>query len=217
MGQPTPSLKNGMKLYRYIDPRTGAAHAGGHGVARRQHLQLLSAFTNSRLHQVTQCHWDVCREKLALYRKRRPGAVSPGRGGISGVGPGATMGPGGMKGTRGRGDDVGDRNKIYRGTGGRPGGFGLPGAPGMGQMSMGGPLGGGQGKMLSGVGRPGMMPGGQSFGGASDGEDEENLNLLEVAIYGIASIYEEFPPRPAAAATADATGAAAQPGTQPKP
>ena len=222
----TELTKNGMKLYRYIDTNEQVRHmpVGMVVVADDEHLaELLSAFTNSRLHiQVTQCHWDVCREKLAPLSEETSSsgaAVNPGRGGLSGAGPGAPMMGAGRRGGMRGGDDMpgADRNKLYGGGGGSGRAPGNSGQSGMGIVS-------GQGKMLmQGMGgRSGMNPGMSgrpNLGGASDGEDEENLNLLEVAIYGIASIYEEFPPRTATpdGATADASGAAAQPGTQPKP
>jgi hypothetical protein len=58
-----------------------------------------------------------------------------------------------------------------------------------------GPGSGVQGKSLPGnMGRP-SFPGNGAFGTPSDGDDEENLNLAEVAVYGVASLYEKFPPK----------------------
>ena len=92
-----------------------------------------------------------------------------------------------------------DAGMFMGAKGGRPGqppGFGRPGGSGMG----------------------GVLPGGLAGGSpgiGSDAEEEENLSLLEVAVYGIASIYERFPPKPPeAAAPADAAG---QPGAPAKP
>ena len=68
-----------------------------------------------------------------------------------------------------------------------------------------------------GPGGPGGRPG--SIAGSSDGDDEENLNLLEVAIYGVASLYEKYPPRTAEeiAALTAGTAPAGQPAGQTKP
>ena len=61
--------KNGLNLYRYIDTNEQVRHmpVGMVVVADDEHLaELLSAFSNSRLRiQVTQCHWQVCRDKMA--------------------------------------------------------------------------------------------------------------------------------------------------------
>ncbi len=58
------------------------------------------------------------------------------------------------------------------------------------------------------------MPGPGGAAAAAGGEDS-NTNLVEVAVYGLASIYEKFPPKPAEGATPDANNPAAAPATNP--
>jgi hypothetical protein len=219
--QSNSTTKNGLQLNRYIDSNDQVRHmpVGMVVVADDEHLsELLSAFTNSRLRiQVTQCHWQVFRDKIApASEETSPGSVGPamGKGGAGGASPGVTMG--GARGSRGRRGEEENRgatmgNNMYRGgklgsMGGGPmlgsmgGGMKLP--PGLGNK-----LGMGGGLSMGGAG----MPGGGSQFGASDGEAEENLNLLEVAIYGVASIYEKYPPKPITPPDATADAAAGQP------
>ncbi|HEV8059366.1 MAG TPA: hypothetical protein VGP68_05815 [Gemmataceae bacterium] len=216
-GGAVTTTKNGMVLNRYIDTNEQVRHmpVGMVVIADDEHLaELLSAFTNSRLRiQVTQSHWQVCRDKLAPQSEEpSTGPGAPAKGGNIGVGPGR----GGKRG----GDEIGSRgganNGAYRNPS-RGGGKGFPGASMPGNLSGSGmQMPSGPGGFRSGPGgMPGGMPGRNSFG-SSEGDDEENLNLLEVAIYGVASLYERFPPKPPApeGAAADASG---QPATPPKP
>ena len=217
--------KSGLTLNRYLDANAQVRHmpVGMVVVADDEHLaELLSAFTNSRLRiQVTQYHFQVCRDKLApveLPSSSSPAAPSaPGRGPLAGRGMGGKgMGMGDERGMGGRGD-----NNRFRPPGNSPGGnipggrTGPPGRP----PSFGKPGGGTSGVAPGGGGLAGMGLGGGLKGGypggvgsEADGEDEENLSLVEVAVYGIASIYERFPPKPPeAAAPADAAGQPAAP------
>lgn len=225
--------KNGMVLNRYIDTNEQVRHmpVGMVVVADDEHLsELLSAFSNSRLRiQVTQCHWQVCREKMApLSADAAPtGPTAPGIPGRAGPGAGLAgkMGGKGMGGE----DDGRRNNQMFRGAGGRSGmsgvgpGMTMPGGPGgppMGRQSL--------ANLMRGLagGTPGSFsgrgPGG--FGGSGvmmDDEEEENLNLLEVAIYGVASLYEKYPPKPPTPEGATAEGttptAPALPGQVPAP
>ena len=43
------------------------------------------------------------------------------------------------------------------------------------------------------------------------GMDEEDPNLVELAVYGIASLYERFPPKPPPGADAGSSGTPATP------
>ena len=222
--------KSGLRLNRYLDTNEQVRHmpVGMVVIADDEHLaELLSAFTNSRLRiQVTQCHWQVCRDKMApveLSPSSGPGApATPGLGalanrGPSGKGMGMGMGLGDVRGPGARGNS---NNNMFRppgnrpdgnmvigsrggsGPGGRPAGFSRPGSG----MAPGGGL---AGTGLGGAGLKGGFPGANS---AADDEEEESLNLLEVAVYGIASIYEKYPPKPPeAAAPADAAGQPAAP------
>jgi hypothetical protein len=59
---------------------------------------------------------------------------------------------------------------------------------------------------MPGAGMPGM-PGGYGRPGMYLEEQEEDMNLVELAVYGIASLYERFPPKkeqPAADSTTPA-------------
>jgi hypothetical protein len=219
----SPVTKNGMILNRYIDTNEQVRHmpVGMVVIADDEHLsELLSAFSNSRLRiQVTQCHWQVCRDKMApLSPDSAPTAPGvPGR-----IAAGAAGGKmmGGMRGGKGGDDDGGRINQMFRGARG-PGGPGGAGGkmsfPGGGMIMPGGPpgnMGGLMSRLGVGLGGPGGVRG--QFGGISDDDEEENLNLLEVAVYGVASLYERFPPKPPApeGATAEGTPGAA-PGTAP--
>jgi hypothetical protein len=125
------------------------------------------------------------------------GGSKTGRGGFpDSMGPGG-MPPGGMGALLGRlGSKMGSRG-------------GRPGMPGAGGMSPGGAVGGpgslGKG---GGPGRGGMMGG---YGGAPVGLDtaaaagEDNDRNVELVIYGIISLYERYPPRPAADGTSTTT------------
>jgi hypothetical protein len=220
--QASLTSKNGLLLNRYIDSNDQVRHmpVGMVVVADDEHLsELLSAFTNSRLRiQVTQCHWQVFRDKIAPpSEETSPGGTGPavGKSGMAGTTPGTTMGMRGSRGRRGEDEARGAMgNNMYRGGGagklsglgggtmlGSMGASGMKLPPGLGsKLGMGGLSMGGAG-----------MPGGGSQFGASDGEAEENLNLLEVAIYGVASIYEKYPPKPITPPDATADAAAGQP------
>ncbi len=67
---------NGLTLNRYIDANEQVRHmpVGMVVIADDEHLaELLSAYTNSRLRiQVTQCHWQVCRDKMAPQSEESP-------------------------------------------------------------------------------------------------------------------------------------------------
>ncbi|CAN5605700.1 hypothetical protein BH10PLA2_BH10PLA2_18970 [soil metagenome] len=204
-----PTTKSGLNLNRYIDTNDQVRHMpiGMVVVADDEHIaELLSAFSNSPLRvQVTQCHWQVCHDKLTPTTEESVGTPSSGTGsgklggmaGMAGIGGGVGQGPGGGMGRRGRDED--GRNGMYRG-GGKNMNMG-------GQMV--GPIGGAGNRpgSLGGPGRLGM--GGAGMGAGSEGEEELSMNLLEVSVYGIASLYEKFPPaKPAAEGGTDATGAA---------
>ena len=156
---------------------------------------VLTAVANSRLRvQITQV-------QLQHAEGIRPGASGDALAGGPGGMPGM-MGPGGL----GRGGDPD-----------APAGPGAAGAlgPGAMQPGMGGPGMAGPGMMGPGMAGPGMMgPGMPGMGGAPGfGYEEADPNLVEMAVYGIASLYERFPPKPPADAAATPAADAAAPAT----
>jgi hypothetical protein len=120
------------------------------------------------------------------------------------------MGGGGL-GPDGGGTGSSDGGEGERGGGSMPGGYGMgfPSRPTMPGMMRGGGLGGpGVGEGMPGMAGPGM-PG---AGGAAERGSTftDTAHLVELSIYGIAALYERFPPRqksdaPAAPAGSDAT------------
>jgi hypothetical protein len=200
--QPTATL-NGMELNRYTDVSEQVRYmpVAMVVVVDEEHLpELLAAFVNSKLRiQITQYHWQHCRDRMnpRLMEEENqqyvPGQFNPGpiaRERSSGMGA-----PGGMM--------LGGRNVRYGVRADYPGGGGRsamrPGAPGVPMVPSGGrmPMAGGPGPMRPPTG-PGMGRPFSSGPGSVSEEDEEqeDLNLLEVAVYGLASLYERYPPAP---------------------
>jgi hypothetical protein len=221
----TDKTPNGLVRNRYIAVTEQVRHmpVALELVVDQAHMQdVLTAVVNSRLRiQITQVQW-----------KRIRGVKSGGEDTFAGGGgiPGGMGPPGGMMGMGGRGG-------YGPGMGGRgPGSYG-PSGYGSGRggpsplVESGGTMGPGSppsGRGNSGSGlspRPGTGgagplsppgsgagPGPRSPGAASAAADEGDPNLVELAVYGIAALYERFPPKPKADATtaaAGATGAAA--------
>lgn len=226
----------GLRIKRYTDYNEQVRHMpiGMVVIADAEHMsELLSAFANSRLRvQITQTHWQVSREKIAPITDN---SSSP----TPGTGPRPNMPTPGAPLARGRGNRRGDddptsiataeeRGGAYfrpAGAGRAPtaafsqqrlfivGAAGGPGAGFGGRLAPGNPAAEGDGGMKMGGGMPGM-PGMPQIGGylraGGFGEDEENLQIMEVSVYGIASLYQPFPPKPpkpadaAAGATAEA-------------
>jgi hypothetical protein len=202
---------------------------------------VLAAFENSTLRiQVLQYHWNHFRDKIKppIAEEQQPGQVASARGrgpAFPGMGEGDAMtgGGGGRRGGVGGkfgGQGGGMEDAMGGGRRGQGGGFRGPGAgapglggggarfPGMGE----GP--GMAGGMMSQMqqrfgrgGRPGfggfaMGPGTMHFSSASAEDEEEDMNLVELAVYGLASLYEKFPPKPATPETpAGGTPAATTP------
>ena len=86
------------------------------------------------------------------------------------------------------------------------------------QAMMRGYMGMGRGQMSGmGMGSFGGQPG--SLGPTrtatlGDEEEEAEMNLVELAVYGIASLYERYPPKPEAAPTPAASQPAAAPASK---
>jgi hypothetical protein len=74
--------------------------------------------------------------------------------------------------------------------------------------------GGGRGEQRRGGGARGLPPPGHGDPNINPSVDEENNNLVELAVYGLISLYEQFPPK---APAGQAPGAAPTPAVQPTP
>jgi hypothetical protein len=185
---PVTVTANGLIKYRYLDitPQVRRMPIGMVLVVDQAHVQdVLTAFANSRLRiQTTQWHLQRVRglqppAPLEIYGPEMP-----------------FVGPGGV--------------------GAGPGGFGVPGGdpdrPRFGPVmpgSMGVPRPGG---VMPGDMERGIGPGGYSeysgYPGAYGmlGSEQLEFNLVELAVYGVASLYERFPPAPPKEPPADAAG-----------
>lgn len=212
----------GLRLKRYLDYNDQVRHmpVGMVVIADAEHMsELLSAFANSRLRvQITQTHWQVSREKLAPTTDSSPSPMTPGMGPRPNMPqPAAPLARRASR--RGEDDPTGPATAEERGgayfarPGARPatGGFGqqkfsfasLAGGagPGVGVGPRPGALNpaaeseGGMNMRMGVPGGPTPRLGGYMQRGSTTGEEEENLQLMEVAVYGIASLYQPFPPR----------------------
>jgi hypothetical protein len=145
-----------------------------------------------------------------------PLAGGPGAGGGAprppgGKGSGSMMGPPGGKGFSGSAPPAGMAGTGAPGGGSDSRGGGVRGRYGQSQRGYGGggPAGAGVGGGigLGGAGRPGgpgpgrpLGPGGAAGGGpdtANKSTAQDTASLVELTVYGIASLYERFPPKPA--------------------
>jgi|GEM_PF-5149000 len=180
--------KNGFTLARYFDANEQVRHMPVAMVVVVDEdfmHEFLGAFANCRLRmQTLQYHWHHVREKIKPQGEGGAAtAVASGRGDTerrTGGGPGRKPEmPEGSMGMR------------MPGMGGlRTGMAGKPGMPGMPMVGP-GPM-GGMGGMA------GMMGPGKLISQKED-EEEADMNLVELAVYGLASIYEN-PLKPATAA-----------------
>jgi hypothetical protein len=203
----TTTTLNGLEINRYTDVSPQVRHmpVAMVVVVDEEHLpELLAAFANSKLRiQILQYHWHHCRDPMNPRLNDNEGtpqvASSGGFRGVFTPTP-ATTRPGTPLAS---GRPYGVNNPLLRGggerSGPRPGGPGVPYSSGPTGRMPGGP--GPAGMMRPGVGPvPGMRPtspGSSGPGIISEGEEEqEDLNLLEVAVYGLASLYERYPPAP---------------------
>jgi hypothetical protein len=184
-GAPTDGTKVNMidrQRYLHVTPQCRHLPVAMRLVIEQSHIHdLLTAVANSRLRiQVTQVTLHHSRDvRAGGPTTTGPGSTRPGMPGGPGT-PGGTTGPGGMYGA---GAAM---------TGMRPGGIsGLPGGrsfmPGVGGVGGGtdGIIGSGG---ITGTGTPGTTEGTPTF--------QDNARLVELTIYGIASLYERFPPKP---------------------
>jgi hypothetical protein len=236
-GPDTSKTPNGLIRNRYISVTEQVRHmpVALELVCDQAHMQdVLTAVVNSRLRiQITQVQWKRVRGvKPSGGDDSFAGGMGPGMPG--GMGPGMSGPAGGMDPSR-----YGRSGGASPPSGYNPGGGYGPGFPGGGMGSGRGPAGSGSGMMgpPSGMGSRGGMgpaaPGGGSgpasppgvggsgsvgggrgssgSRGAASGDDSDP-NLVQLAVYGIASLYERYPPKPKTdAAAAPAAEAPAQP------
>jgi hypothetical protein len=199
---------SGLRLDRYTDVSAAVRHmpVAMVMVVDEEHLpELLAAFVNSKLRiQVTQYHWHHCRDHMNPQLNEEGPQSTPSTPSFMGrertvVGPSAG-GPGMM---------IGGRRVAYGVRADYPGGGRVPGVrPGsptaynMPRRIPGGP---GPGPIRPGpqmaMPSAGRMPViGAPYGSSGvseDDQEQEDLNLVEVAVYGLASLYERYPPKPA--------------------
>jgi hypothetical protein len=205
---------NGINRNRYISVTEQVRHMPvslSLIVEQAQLQDVLTAVTNSRLRiQITQVQWK-------RYEGFKPGEQFAGPGGGAAGGAGGLF-PGGMLGASGgRGGGLGASGGgpptppgAMRGGLGASGGgpptppAGMSGMPPLGGSGLGGsgipPFGrGGMGGIppFGGLGGMGGMAGMAGGGGAATATGEQSdPNLIEVAVYGIAALYERYPPKP---------------------
>jgi hypothetical protein len=198
------TTKNGLIINRYLDTNEQVRHLPvGLVVVADEDLMayLLGAFTNSKLRiETTQYHWTHIREKIRPQEQQETASNRPTTGSPApGVAPGVA--PGGNKFTGNRGGPM---------TPGSP-----PGGSGSGSFNPGmmGGLAPNPMMMMRGQ-MPGMPPvqsrasgpgirigGSRPLGGGlttshEEAEEDEETNLVEVSVYGIAALYERFPAKP---------------------
>jgi hypothetical protein len=183
-GGSSTSTPSGLAINRYIDRNEQVRHmpvAMALVVKEENIPDVLAAFTNSKLRiEVTQFHWDHFRGSVQPQLLETPGAPAPG--------PAVAQAPG----LRGRGGRVGEMAERAEG-------------PRRGPVASGRLAGGGEGGDPRGMGvgvqfRPGggQNPSGNLFGnptgtGTQSADQEEDMGLVEISVYGIASLYEKFP------------------------
>jgi hypothetical protein len=244
-GQDTTSkTPNGLIRNRYISVTEQVRHmpVALELVCDQAHMQdVLTAVVNSRLRiQVTQVQWKRIRGVKPSGDDSFAGGMGPGMPG--GMGPGMSGPAGGMDPNRyGRSGGASPPSGYNPGGGygpGFPGGMGSgrgPAGSGSGMMGPPGGMGsrggmgpGGAGSSGSGPASPPGVGGSGSVGGgrgsspsrgAASGDDSDP-NLVQLAVYGIASLYERYPPKPKTDAAAAPGGPAATtpaPGTPAQP
>jgi len=174
--------RNGFHLQRYIDTNDQVRHmpVAMVVIADEDFIhEFLGAFANSRLRtQTLQYHWHHVREKIKPQSEQVAGGPGAERKG------GANAGEANMGGARGG-----------------PGRGGMKEE--MGGMIMGRMMSGLSGRMRGGAG--GFTPGGTGLGKSmteTEDEDDAEMNLVELAVYGLASVYEN-PAKPQVAAAPD--------------
>jgi hypothetical protein len=213
-GPDTSRTANGLVRNRYISVTEQVRHMpiALKLVVDQAHMQdVLTAVVNSKLRiQITQVQWKRAQGIKSMAAGESSGGNAAG-GGSGGAAPGG-RGPG----LGGMGSGGGGRSS---GSGpGSPSPGGGPGLGGRGSGSGPGAMGPGMGGMGPGLGGMGSGRGqGSGSGGAGSAASEDSdPNLVELAVYGIAALYERYPPRVPAKPEAGGTAApGGQPGTPP--
>jgi hypothetical protein len=215
---------NGLIRERYISVTDQVRHmpVALDLIVDQAHMQdVLTAVVNSRLRiQITQVQWRRIRGVKSTGDEAGPGTAGgmapPGVPGGLGGPPSGFGGPPGTPGAPGSfgGPPTGSGRYgggMSPGPGGGSSGSGMPpvGGPGVGGLrSPGGSSPGSSG------GLPPVGPGGRGPGTPGVGAgDDSDPNLVELAVYGIAALYERYPPKSkdAAAAAPGAPAANAAP------
>jgi hypothetical protein len=170
-------------------------------VVDQSHVQdVQRAFANSRLRfQNVQIHWQRFRGTLDLSSSSSPSLTTQGPRGDSDANP--------VAGGSGRGGSAGGVDSI----GGMPDPRGQP-PSGRGAPRFRPPVGPGGAPQ---PGASGVPPGMQPPGGVP--REESMASLVEMTIYGIASLYERYPPKTPQTPGTDATAAAPAQAVAPKP
>lgn len=170
---------------------------------------ILAAVANSKMKiQTTQVFWRH-RPDYQVAIKKSTGASTSGTGTspYSPAGPGGTSSPPGIVPPGAGGPGEGNSSPVTPpGAGGPEYGSGTLAPPGIGDPSAGGD----PGFYPPGAGYPGGYPGapgtpGTGAEGKKETKDEPTVesNLVEVTIYGIATLYERFDPKKAIEQKAD--------------
>jgi hypothetical protein len=216
----TSKTPNGLIRDRYISVTDQVRHmpVALDLIVDQAHMQdVLTAVVNSRLRiQITQVQWRRIRGVKSTGDEAGPGMAGgmapPGVGGLSGPpsgfgSPGTPGAPGSFGGPPTGGGRYGSGGMSPGPMGGSSGGPLTGGSGGGGLRSPGGSSPGSSGGLPP-IG--GSSPGGRGPGTPSVGAgDDSDPNLVELAVYGIAALYERYPPKPKADAAAAAPGGAA--------
>jgi hypothetical protein len=197
--------KNGLVLNRYTDANDQVRHmpVGMVVIVEEDHIpEFLAAVANSKLRiETQQMHWHHIREKIKPDVKESSGPPAVGKtqptptaGGPTGnkFAPGQTM-PQGMY-----GGNMMDRMRQNMMAGSNSVTMPMGGPAGIRRQLGGGPLQGGKSPFL------GTTTGTNVATMVAQEEEEAEMNLVELAVYGVASLYERYPAKPPAVAVADA-------------
>jgi len=185
---------SGLTIPRYIDANEQVRHmpVAMTLIVKEENIpDVLAAFTNSKLRiQVTQFHWQHYRGSIQPHAEETPGPAPTSQPVVQAPAAGPRGGGRFGEGREGgRGEATPQRGPVgaARRFAGSQEGMGSV-AP---QLQLG--LGNQPGRGLF-----GNAPGGT---GSQSVDQEEDMGLMEISIYGVASLYEKYPPK---AAPADA-------------
>ena len=183
-GASSSTTLSGLTIQRYIDANEQVRHmpVAMTLIVKEENIpDVLAAFTNSKLRiQVTQFHWQHYRGSIMPQQvEETPGPAPTSQP----VAQAPAMGPRGRFSEReGRGEATpqrGPSGAARRFAGSQEGmGFVAP------QLQA-GP--GNQGK--------GLFSNAAGGAGSQSVDQEEDMGLMEISVYGVASLYEKFPPK----------------------